>query len=91
MGDLIWLIFISLTVVLVVAVLWFIWRLRHFSQSHNQTIVDDKLMQSMLGDEALSQDLKNALVGKTSQQQSRNYQEPPEESKEGEKAGGGNR
>lgn len=81
MGGLIWLIFISLIVVLVVAVLWFIWRLRHFSQSHNQTIVDDKLMQSMLGDEALSQDLKNALVGKASHQQS------PEKNKEGEKAG----
>jgi CHASE3 domain sensor protein len=82
MGDLIWLIFIFLIVVLVVAVLWFIWRLRHFSQSHNQTIVDDKLMQSMLGDEALSNDLKNALVGKASQQNAQRYQEASEENKE---------
>jgi flagellar basal body-associated protein FliL len=89
MGDLIWLIFISLIVVLVIAVLWFIWRLRHFSQSHNQTVLDDKLMQSMLGDEALSQELKNALIGKASQQQaqaqSQKYQEHPAENKEGEK------
>ena len=67
MGDLIWLIFIFLIVVLVIAVLWFFWRLRHFSQS--QTMIDDKLMQSMLGDEALSQELKNALVGKKANQQ----------------------
>ncbi len=40
--------------------------LRHFSQSHNQTVLDDKLMQSMLGDEALSKELKTVLVGKAS-------------------------
>ncbi|CAK8715587.1 hypothetical protein KKHLCK_04690 [Candidatus Electrothrix laxa] len=66
MGNLIWLIFIFLVVVLVVSVLWFIWRLRHFSQSYNQTVLDDKLMQSMLGDEALSKELKSALVEKAS-------------------------
>ncbi|MCI5125242.1 MAG: hypothetical protein D3925_12400, partial [Candidatus Electrothrix sp. AR5] len=66
MSNLIWLIFIFLMVVLVIAVLWFIWRLRHFSQSYNQTVLDDKLLQNMLGDEALSKELKNALVGKAS-------------------------
>lgn len=70
MNDLMWMIFILLMVVLVISVLWLIWRLRHFSQSNNQTVLDDKLMQSMLGDEALSKDLKNALVGKASQQRS---------------------
>ena len=68
MGDLIWLVFIFLVLVLVLSVLWLVWRLRYFSQSHNQTIVDDKLMQSMLGDKALSKDLKTALVGKAGQQ-----------------------
>ncbi|MGB5685545.1 MAG: hypothetical protein WBM35_07025 [Candidatus Electrothrix sp.] len=66
MSDLIWLVFIFLVVILVISVLWLIWRLRHFSQSHNQTVLDDKLMQSMLGDEALSKDLKRVLVGKAS-------------------------
>ena len=67
MSDLIWLVFIFLVVILVISVLWFIWRLRHFSQSHNnQTVLDDKLMQSMLGDEALSKELKRVLVGKAS-------------------------
>ncbi|MCW5202561.1 hypothetical protein VU10_05470 [Desulfobulbus sp. US1] len=66
MSNLIWLVFIFLVVVLVISVLWFIWRLRHFSQSHNQTVLDDKLMQSMLGDEALSKELKTVLVGKAS-------------------------
>ncbi|MCI5132409.1 MAG: hypothetical protein D3904_13055 [Candidatus Electrothrix sp. EH2] len=67
MSNLAWLIFIFLMVVLVISAFWFIWRLRHFSQSNNQTVLDDKLMQSMLGDENLSKELKNALVGKTSQ------------------------
>ncbi|WP_339137647.1 MAG: hypothetical protein WGN25_06055 [Candidatus Electrothrix sp. GW3-4] len=66
MSNLIWLVFIFLVVVLVGSLLWFIWRLRHFSQSHNQTVLDDKLMQTMLGDEALSKELKGALVGKKS-------------------------
>ena len=67
MSDLIWLIFIFLVAALVVSVLWLIWRLRHFSQTHNnQTVLDDKLMQNMLGDEALSKDLKKALVDKKS-------------------------
>lgn len=66
MSNLIWLIFIFLIVVLVVSFLWFIWRLRTFSQSHNQTVLDDKLMQSMLGDDGLSKELKSALLGKAS-------------------------
>lgn len=66
MNDLMWMIFILLMVVLVISVLWLIWRLRHFSQSNNQTILDDKLMQSMLGNEALSKELKTVLVSKAS-------------------------
>lgn len=66
MNDLMWMIFILLMVVLVISVFWLIWRLRHFSQSNNQTILDDKLMQSMLGDKAVSKELKTALVGKAS-------------------------
>ena len=81
MGDLIWLVFVFLVLVLVVSVLWLIWRLRHFSQSNNQTIIDDKLMQSMLGDEALSKDLKSALVGKARQQHVQ-HEDAPGKSKE---------
>jgi len=66
MTNLIWLVFIFLIGALVISVLWFIWRLRHFSNSHNQSFLDDKLMQSMLGDENLSKELKSALAGKTS-------------------------
>ena len=60
-----WLVFIFLVVVLVSSMLWLVWRLRHFSQSNNQTVLDDKLLQNMLGDEALSKEVKSALVGKT--------------------------
>ncbi len=66
MGNLIWLVFIFLVMVLVVSVLWLILRLRQFSQSYNQTVLDDKLLQNMLGDEALSKELKSVLVGKAS-------------------------
>ncbi|MCI5164596.1 MAG: hypothetical protein D3903_00560 [Candidatus Electrothrix sp. GM3_4] len=65
MSNLIWLVFIFLMAVLVISVLWLILRLRQFSQSHNYTVIDDKLLQNMLGDEALSKELKSALVGKT--------------------------
>jgi hypothetical protein len=64
MSNLIWLVFIFLMAVLVISVLWLILRLRQFSQSHNYTVIDDKLLQSMLVDEALSKELKSALVGK---------------------------
>ena len=66
MGNLIWLVFIFLMMVLVISVLWLIWKLRHFSQSYNLTVLDDKLLQNMLGDEALSKELKSALVKKAS-------------------------
>ena len=66
MNDLMRMIFVLLMVVVVISVLWLIWRLRHFSQSNHQTILDDKLMQSMLGDEALSKELKTVLVNKAS-------------------------
>ncbi len=62
MGDLIWIIFLGLVGLLIISLLWLIWRLRNFSQSHQQTILDDRLLQNMLGDEALSKDVKNALA-----------------------------
>ena len=62
MGDLIWIIFLGLVGLLVISLLWLIWKLRSFSQSHQQTILDDRLLQNMLGDEALSKDVKNALA-----------------------------
>ncbi|XOF33652.1 MAG: hypothetical protein ACL93V_16925 [Candidatus Electrothrix sp. YB6] len=62
MGDLIWIIFLGLVGLLVISLLWLIWRLRNFSQSHQQTILDDRLLQNMLGDEALSKDVKSALA-----------------------------
>ncbi|MCI5222641.1 MAG: hypothetical protein D3924_08230 [Candidatus Electrothrix sp. AR4] len=78
MTNLIWIVFISLLAVLAVSFIWFIWRLRHFSQSNHQTVLDDKLLQNMLGDEALSKDLKNALVGKsTGTGLSGNQEDPP--------------
>ncbi len=65
MTHLAWIIFFFLLFVLTVSVIWFIWRLRHFSQSHHHTVLDDKLLQNMLGDKALSKDVKNALVRKS--------------------------
>lgn len=85
MSNLVWLILIFLIVVLVGSMLWLVWKMRHFSQSHNnQTVLDDKLMQSMLGDEALSKELKNALVGKAS-----GVETAPAAGKAGEKQGAG--
>lgn len=65
MSNLIWIIFIFLLTVLAGSLLWFIWRMRHFSRSQHQTVLDDKLLHNMLGDEALSKDVKNALVKKS--------------------------
>jgi hypothetical protein len=65
MSNLIWIIFIFLLAVLAGSLIWFIWRLRHFSQSNHHTVLDDKLLRNMLGDEALSKDLKNAMVNKS--------------------------
>jgi hypothetical protein len=62
MDNLIWIIFLGLVGLLVISLLWLIWKLRHFSQSNHQTILDDRLLQNMLGDEALSKDVKSALA-----------------------------
>lgn len=62
MSGLMWFLFIVMLGALALSLLWFIWRLRNFNQSQNQTYIDDRLMQAMLGDEALSKKVKTALV-----------------------------
>jgi hypothetical protein len=62
MSSLMWIVFICLLVLLVLSLLWLVWRLRNFSQSHNQTVLDDRLMRAMLSDAALSSDLKKKIV-----------------------------
>ncbi|MCI5144244.1 MAG: hypothetical protein D3923_01655 [Candidatus Electrothrix sp. AR3] len=62
MGNLMWIIFIFLLAVLAVACIWLLLRLRTFSQAQHYTVMDDKLLQSMLGDEALSKKVKKELV-----------------------------
>lgn len=62
MSGLMWFLFVVMLAALVLSLLWFIWKLRNFNQSQNQTWIDDKLMQAMLTDEALSKKVKNALV-----------------------------
>lgn len=61
MGSLIWFLFLAMLALLVLSLLLFIWKLRSFSQSQNQTL-DDKLFQAMLNDAALSGKVKDALV-----------------------------
>ncbi|WP_417912534.1 hypothetical protein [Candidatus Electronema sp. TJ] len=62
MSGLIWFLFIVMLATLALSFVWFIWKLRNFNNSQNQTYIDDKLMQAMLTDEALSKKVKNALV-----------------------------
>jgi hypothetical protein len=62
MGGLMWIIFFALIALLILSLLWLVWKLRHFSQSQNQTYMDDKLMQALLNDERLSKKIKKALV-----------------------------
>lgn len=64
MSSLMWLLFLAMLALLAVSLLWFIWKLRSFSQSQNQT-VDDKLLQAMMSDAALSGKVKEALVKKS--------------------------
>ena len=66
MDNLMWIIFIALLTVLAIAFLWLFLRLRNFSQTQNYTVMDDKLLQSMLGDEALSKEVKEKLVKQAS-------------------------
>ena len=64
MSGLMWIIFIVIIALLILSLLWFIWKLRHFSQSQNQMYTDDRLMQIMLKDKELSKKVKKALVNK---------------------------
>lgn len=66
MGGLMWIVFFALLAVLILSLLWLVWKLRHFSQSQNQTYVDDKLMHAMLKDQNFSKKLKKTLVKKSS-------------------------
>ena len=83
MSGLMWLVFISLLAMLVLSLVWIIWKLRNFNQSQNQMYIDDKLMQAMLGDEVLSKKVKNALVkqasGRTAEEEDKPEPEPPEQ------------
>ncbi len=67
MSSLMWLLFLALLALLALSLLWFIWKLRNFSQSQNQTL-DDKLLQTMMSDAALSGKVKEALVKKSKEQ-----------------------
>lgn len=62
MNSVMWIIFIFMLALLVLSLLWLVWRLSHFSRSHDQTVIDDRLMEAMLSDAALSQDVKKRLV-----------------------------
>jgi hypothetical protein len=64
MSGLMWFVFILMLAMLALSLVWFVWKLRNFNQSQNQTYIDDRLMQAMLSDEALSKKVKNALVKK---------------------------
>ena len=64
MSGLMWIIFIVMMALLILSLLWFVWKLRHFSQSQNQMYMDDRLMQAMLKDQELSKKVKKALVKK---------------------------
>ncbi|CAK8722017.1 hypothetical protein GCAAIG_11650 [Candidatus Electronema halotolerans] len=62
MAGLMWIIFFALIALLILSLLWLVWKLRQFSQSQNQTYMDDKLMQALLNDERLAKKIKKALV-----------------------------
>jgi hypothetical protein len=60
-----WILFIVMVGLLLVSLLWIIWKLRNFSQSHNQTYVDDKLMHTILSDANLEKKVKKAVLTKS--------------------------
>ncbi len=66
MNGLMWILFIVMIALLILSLLWLIWKLRYFSQSQNQTYLDDRLMQAMLKDQDVSKKIKKALVKKSS-------------------------
>ncbi len=49
-------------VVLFLALIGLVYSLRNFSHSNRETVMDEKLWQAMLSDEALSPDLKKAIA-----------------------------
>ena len=81
MNKLMWIIFVLMLALLLLSLLWLIWKLRSFSQTQHQSLMDDKLLHSMLGDEALSKKVKKALTGQPEEK------EPEEETAEEEKKG----
>jgi hypothetical protein len=50
-------------IILFLALIGVIYSLRNFSRSNRETVVDDKLWQAMITDEALSPELKKAIAG----------------------------
>ena len=62
MSSLFWIIFLIVVAGVLLAMVGVVYSLRNFSRSNQQTIVDDKLWQSMIGDETLSPELKKAIV-----------------------------
>jgi len=62
MDGLMWIIFFALIALLSLSLLWLVWKLRQFSQSQNQTYLDDKLMQALLNDESFAQKIKKSLL-----------------------------
>ena len=50
-------------IVLFLAMIGLIYSLRNFSRSNRETVMDDKLWQAMIADEALSPELKKAIAG----------------------------
>ena len=62
MSGVMWLLFAVMLALLVLSLIWFVWKLREFSQSQSQVYFDDKLMQAMLKDKELSSKVKKALV-----------------------------
>ncbi|WP_417914710.1 hypothetical protein [Candidatus Electronema sp. JM] len=66
MSGVMWLLFAVMLALLVLSLIWFVWKLREFSQSQSQIYFDDKLMQAMLKDKELSNKVKKALVKQAS-------------------------
>ncbi len=62
MENLMWIVFFALVALLILSLLWLVWKLRQFSQSQNQIYMDDKLMQALLNDEKFSKKIKKSLV-----------------------------
>ena len=79
MSGVMWLLLAVMLAMLVLSLIWFVWKLREFSQSQSQIHFDDKLMQAMLKDKELSSKVKKALVkqagGVTEEEEDRGEEE----------------